>query len=241
MKYAVASILLFVSAAFAAPQFECPAVDARTANVTYQIPDDAQCDKYFVCIDGVAEEMLCEDGLVFDPHRRSEHKCDLPYLVDCTGREKLQPARPIHNCPRRYGFFNHPEKKACNLILSCVDGEENTFTCPGDLVFESNKGVCVWPEDSTRDGCTRTHEATALADGFKCPTTKQFYGDGTEETNPRYTHPRSCQMFYLCMNGLYPREQSCPTKLAFDPETRVCVDPELVPNCDIEDDSEESS
>merc|ERR1712071_425304 len=103
------------------------------------------------------------------------------------------------------------EKKACNLILSCVDGEENTFTCPGDLVFESNKGVCVWPEDSTRDGCTRTHEATALADGFKCPTTKQFYGDGTEETNPRYTHPRSCQMFYLCMNGLYPREQSCPT------------------------------
>lgn len=71
-------------------QFDCPAFDERTANVTYQIPDDAQCDKYYVCIDGVPQETLCEDGLVFDPHRRSEHKCDLPYLVDCTGREKLR-------------------------------------------------------------------------------------------------------------------------------------------------------
>merc|ERR1719383_1683774 len=203
MKYAVASILLFVSATLAAPQFDCPAVDARTANVTYQIPDDVQCDKYYVCIDGVAEENLCEDGLVFDPHRRSEHKCDLPYLVDCTGREQLQPAQPINNCPRRYGFFNHPEKKACNMILSCVDGEENIFTCPGDLVFE-------------------------------CPSQRQFYPDGTEETHPRYPHPLSCERFYICMEGVYPREQSCPEGLGFNPESRICTEPELIPNCEIE-------
>ena len=55
-----------------------------------QFMDDSQCDKYYICTDGIAEEMLCEDGLVFDPFKKSEHKCDLPSLVDCDGREQLR-------------------------------------------------------------------------------------------------------------------------------------------------------
>ena len=149
-------------------------------------------------------------------------------LIKCFRNQ--EPAQPINNCPRRYGFFNHPEKKACNMILSCVDGEENIFTCPGDLVFEAPKGVCVWPEDSTREGWDRTHEALVLADGFKCPSQRQFYPDGTEEAHPRYPHPLSCERFYICMEGVYPREQSCPEGLGFNPESRICTEPELIPN-----------
>ena len=49
-----------------------------------------QCDRYYVCIDGEAEELLCEDGLVFDPFKKTDYKCDLPSLVDCSGREQLR-------------------------------------------------------------------------------------------------------------------------------------------------------
>ena len=66
-----------------AAQFECPARDGQYIH-------EEQCDKYYVCIDGEAEEMLCEDGLVFDPFKRTDYKCDLPSLVDCSGREALR-------------------------------------------------------------------------------------------------------------------------------------------------------
>ena len=67
-------------------QFECPAKDG-------QYEDEFQCDKYYVCTKGVAEEKLCEDGLVFDPFKRSEFKCNLFTNVDCEDRTELRKSR----------------------------------------------------------------------------------------------------------------------------------------------------
>ena len=64
-------------------QFVCPPKDG-------QYEDEFQCDKYYVCEDGVAEEMLCKDGLVFDPFKRSEHKCDHLANVDCGDRLEMR-------------------------------------------------------------------------------------------------------------------------------------------------------
>lgn len=39
----------------------------------------------------MAEERLCEDGLVFDPFKRSTaHKCDHIFNVDCEERTELR-------------------------------------------------------------------------------------------------------------------------------------------------------
>ena len=52
--------------------------------------DPKQCDKYFECYDGVPEERLCPDGLVFDPYSRKREPCDHYFNVDCGDRLELR-------------------------------------------------------------------------------------------------------------------------------------------------------
>lgn len=73
---------LFVSIV-AAAEFDCPKPDG-------QFQDERQCDKYYVCDDGVAKAKLCPDGLVFDPLNRKINKCDQPFNVDCEDRTELR-------------------------------------------------------------------------------------------------------------------------------------------------------
>lgn len=63
----------------------------QEANGRYAVSD--QCDKYVQCNDGVPEEKLCSDGLMYND--RSEiytYPCQYPIDVDCTSRARLQPA-----------------------------------------------------------------------------------------------------------------------------------------------------
>lgn len=66
-----------------AQNFRCPEKDG-------QYEDPIQCDKYYECVDGVAKEKLCPDGLVFDPLIRKINKCDQPFNVDCGDRQELR-------------------------------------------------------------------------------------------------------------------------------------------------------
>ena len=79
-----------------------------------------------------------------------------------------------------------------------------------------------------------------MDDGFTCPSEKHYYADGTEEPHPLYPHPTKCQRFYICMNGIYPREQMCPADLAFDHVTKVCIDAELI-GCQLEESTSSES
>ena len=63
--------------------FRCP-----EASGTFE--DPVQCDKYYECYDGVAEERLCQDGLVFDPFSRKREPCDHYFNVDCGDRLELR-------------------------------------------------------------------------------------------------------------------------------------------------------
>ena len=78
---------------FDSGQFVCPDKDG-------QYEDEFQCDKYYVCTDGVAEEMLCDDGLVFDPFKRSQHKCNLMSNVDCEERTELRKSPTWFRAPK---------------------------------------------------------------------------------------------------------------------------------------------
>lgn len=48
--------------------------------------DGFQCDKYYECRDGVIEEKLCPDGMVFNDYSPQVEKCDLPFNIDCSER-----------------------------------------------------------------------------------------------------------------------------------------------------------
>ena len=63
--------------------FRCPEKDGY-------FEDTNQCDKYYDCLDGIAEERLCPDGLVFDPFSRKREPCDHYFNVDCGDRLDLR-------------------------------------------------------------------------------------------------------------------------------------------------------
>lgn len=74
---------LNIFSAGAQSDFQCPSDKGSFA-------DPLQCDKYYDCVDGVAKEQLCPDGLVFDETSKRWSKCDQPYNVDCGDRTELR-------------------------------------------------------------------------------------------------------------------------------------------------------
>lgn len=66
-----------------AQSFVCPERDG-----TFE--DTKQCDKYYECVDGIAQDKLCPDGLVFDPYSRKREPCDHYFNVDCGDRLELR-------------------------------------------------------------------------------------------------------------------------------------------------------
>ena len=59
-------------------------------SISCQFLDGRQCDKYYECFDGIAEERLCPDGLVFDPFSNKREPCDHYFNVDCGDRLELR-------------------------------------------------------------------------------------------------------------------------------------------------------
>jgi len=76
-------LVALVSIAAGQSNFRCPEKDGY-------FEDTNQCDKYYDCFDGVAEERLCPDGLVFDPFSRKREPCDHYFNVDCGDRLDLR-------------------------------------------------------------------------------------------------------------------------------------------------------
>uniref|UniRef100_A0A182TW40 Chitin-binding type-2 domain-containing protein n=1 Tax=Anopheles melas TaxID=34690 RepID=A0A182TW40_9DIPT len=207
----LAAMLLLIPAAIVDAQFKCPKNRG-------QFEDPVQCDKYYVCDEGEATEKLCPDGLVFDPTIKLVNKCDQPFNVDCGDRFELQPAQGTTDyCPRKNGFFSHPDPSICNVFYSCINGEELEMSCTGGLHFDEKSGTCVWPDK--------------LNDGFQCPKETRYDKNGQVITHPNYPHPSDCSQFYYCLNGIEPRLGKCDAKMVYNEDLQRCDDPENVPEC----------
>lgn len=77
------SILLISCVTLGRAQFRCPEPKGF-------FPDPEQCDLYFACVDGKAEEKLCKDGLVFRDDNPKKELCDIPANVPCGDRTLLR-------------------------------------------------------------------------------------------------------------------------------------------------------
>jgi len=223
-KYIATSLILAaVIITGNAQSFRCPDKDG-------QYEDPVQCDKFYECVDGVATEKLCPDGLVFDPTIRKINKCDQPFNVDCGDRQELQPPKGNANCPRRNGFFAHPDPKICNVFFNCIEGEATELPCTAGLHFDEFSGTCVWPDAAGRQGCDSESQTTK--DGFTCPKKSQVDDNGQAVAHPKFPHPSDCQRFYVCLNGVEARDLGCQTGEVYNEETQRCDAPENVPGCE---------
>ncbi|EAT38549.1 AAEL009577-PA [Aedes aegypti] len=223
MLKSIVLIAVFAVAATHA-QFKCPKNRGQ-----FEHPE--QCDKYYVCDEGVATEKICPDGLVFDQTIRLANKCDQPFNVDCGDRLELQePQGTSDYCPRKNGFFSHPDPAICNVFYSCINGEELEMSCTGNLHFDEKSGTCVWPDVAARVGCA-TNAYKKLSDGFECPKEVRHDKNGLTILHPNYPHPTDCSRFYYCLNGIEPRQGQCDAGLVYNEDIQRCDNPDNVPEC----------
>lgn len=62
--------------------------------------------------------------------------------------------QPTEHCPRKHGYFNHEDKDICDKFYYCVDGKPNMITCPDGLVYNEKTGICTWPDEAKKKGCS---------------------------------------------------------------------------------------
>lgn len=58
------------------------------------------------------------------------------------------------HCPRKHGYFAHEDTKICDKFYYCVDGKFNMITCPNGLVYNDKAGICSWPDEAKKKGCS---------------------------------------------------------------------------------------
>ncbi|XP_050692010.1 protein obstructor-E-like [Eriocheir sinensis] len=218
-------LLLFIGAAAAQSNFQCPPDDGYYA-------DNQQCDKYYDCYRGTMTEKLCPDGLVFD-HTLSPavEQCNYPFIVECPEGSSFQTPKPSGiECPRMNGYFEHEDPSNCGEYYECTGGIPVLRTCADGLVFDELTGTCQWAHAGFRQGCVKKQEV--LPDGFSCPNDTQIHTNGQQLDHSRYLKPNDCRFFYVCVDGKHPREVGCPVGQVFNDLTLLCDAPENVAGCE---------
>ncbi|XP_012288766.1 protein obstructor-E isoform X2 [Orussus abietinus] len=193
----------------------CPEKNGR-------FPVPSQCDAYIECIDGVPEQKVCPEGLMFNPEARFNYPCGYPIDINCEGRPNLQPAQPTDNCPHQYGYFKMGDRQNCGQFINCADGVGYVFDCPEGLAYNAETYRCDWP-DQVAD-C----DAEAFL-GFSCPPedNQGFFLPGQLRF---YRSQADCQRYYVCIEGR-PRLQNCGEGNAFNELTGSCDGAENVTGC----------
>ncbi|XP_017474692.1 PREDICTED: peritrophin-1 isoform X1 [Rhagoletis zephyria] len=208
----------------------CVAMLGSLANAQCQQPNGTQpssssCDAYIECKNGVTEEKLCPDGLLYNPNS-SGYPCGYPIEVECP-QARIQPAQATDECPHQFGYYGMGDSRNCGKFKNCASGRGFVLDCPDGLAWNKDTYKCDWP-DQVPD-C----DAEAFL-GFKCPPPKpspkgQFIGEPEQEYD-FYPSSDNCQVYFICIEGR-PRRIACDEASAFNPETKSCDDIDNVPNC----------
>ncbi|XP_055680499.1 protein obstructor-E [Lutzomyia longipalpis] len=196
---------------------QCPEANGR-------YPVSGQCDAYIECRDGVSEEKLCPDGLLFNEKAGVfTYPCSYPIDVECPqGRTSLQAAQSTDECPHQFGYYRLGDASHCGQFMNCVNGKGFVFDCPEGLAFNAATYRCDWA-DQVPD-C----DAEAFL-GFTCPPEARVEGLGQGEAR-FFRSPHDCQRYFLCLEGR-PRLHTCGEGQAFNELTNACDGIENVTSC----------
>ncbi len=65
--------------------------------------------------------------------------------------------------------------------------------------------------------------------GFTCPEVSPKDAFGISDPHPKYSDPSDCAKFFICLNGVTPREQGCELGLVYNEQSQSCDSPKNVP------------
>lgn len=179
------SLVLVDAVEFKCPQKNGVYEDANQCDKFYQCTDGVATEK--LCPDGLVFDPLnrkvnkCDQPFNVDCGNRLELRKWLRAIKLCTrlyrcpmcildlinyylNLEFSEEPKSNHLCPRRNGYFAHPDEKVCNIFYNCIEGEATEITCPTGLHFDEYSGTCVWPDSAHREGCGEPE--TSKADDF---------------------------------------------------------------------------
>merc|ERR1712203_1165092 len=74
-------------------------------------------------------------------------------------------------------------------------------------------------------------DAYETTNGFTCPDKAPTDEFGQFDPHPKYSDSDDCAKFYICLNGISPREQGCELGLVYNEVSKQCDAPENVPEC----------
>jgi hypothetical protein len=198
------------------------------ATFSYIIPSPTQCDLYYQCEFGTPSRKLCEDGQVFSI---SDVKCVGSSRVDCQDRPRLQPPQGTGACQRKNGIFYTND--TCIEFVTCRDNHAFFERCAPGLVFDPVQKICAWADEALRPGCLPEDLL-----GFRCPNPKLTqeqallsrvhlrFGD-----HDRFSDPKDCRFFFMCLRTGQPRRAGCPQGKVFDGGSGSCKLAKDVPEC----------
>lgn len=133
--------------------------NCERSNGFYPFPADISCAKFYHCLEGVAYEKTCPEGVIFDHSKGTCMHPDMSNRSDC-------PAYGVLNfkCPNMNQRFSklkfgdhdrHAHPDDCRKFYICLmDGKPRLGGCPIGKVFNSKTGFCVKPkhaEDNCKD------------------------------------------------------------------------------------------
>lgn len=118
----------------------------------YPNPNVYGCSQiYYSCSGGVAKELSCQDGLIFDPETMT---CDRPEnTFTCTGSRPttIMTEPPMTRAPQTYGMdcngmedgpHPHPKKKCSHEFIMCSNGHASLITCAGKMYYDRELKAC---------------------------------------------------------------------------------------------------
>ncbi|XP_066994277.2 protein obstructor-E isoform X2 [Anabrus simplex] len=135
----------------------------------------------------------------------------------------LAAAQESFKCPDDYGFY--PHSRSCDKYFKCDNGVAELKTCGNGLAFDASD-----PKYLT-ENCDYIHnvecgDRTTLEPPISAPHCPRLYGIFPDETK--------CDVFWNCWNGEASRYQ-CSPGLGYDPQARVCMWADQVPECRVDE------
>jgi len=144
--------------------------NCERSNGFYPFPAAISCAKFYHCLEGVAYEKTCPEGVIFDVARGTCMHPDLSHRKDCAAHTVLNFKCPNMNqrfSKLKFGDHDrHAHPDDCRKFYICLmDGKPRLGGCPIGKVFNSKTGFCVKPkhaEDNCKDYYTTGAGKVAL-------------------------------------------------------------------------------
>ncbi|XP_032586961.1 uncharacterized protein LOC6583299 [Drosophila mojavensis] len=128
---------------------DCPQ-EISVTNIRY-LSSKAQCNKYFICSNGMPWPQECANGLAFNPECNC---CDYASKVECKETVQQRNIQPYSRVPPRRadiicpdtGVHFYPHNSRRDSYYYCVEGQGITLDCTPGLLYDPKLHECRDPK-----------------------------------------------------------------------------------------------